>query len=278
MAGEQPALHRLPPPSRNGVGPGRLPPLRPHRPASGTRPGRHLPPACRQASKQGATRWEWRGGWSGGRPKGTGVYGTARRSWPLSRPRLDLQAVARSKGSASGPGLCGSLRPSQRLHSVRPERWWRGASGGGVCSVRPSEGGACQRSSRPLLRPFRQSGQGAGQFFSSSQGLLLAIKSPLVKLAHTLQQKTHLWIPRKGTVRPQSQFPHSCVCERFIYFQDRSTLHIFPCSRIGRPIVEIHKSLTVTWIWKLWLRPRNSFPGSICFEFSVLCLLQCQQR
>jgi hypothetical protein len=23
-------------------------------------------------------------------------------------------------------------------------------------------------------------------------------------------------IPRKGIVRPQSQFPHSCVCERFI--------------------------------------------------------------
>jgi hypothetical protein len=23
-------------------------------------------------------------------------------------------------------------------------------------------------------------------------------------------------IPRKGIARPQSQFPHSCVCERFI--------------------------------------------------------------
>ncbi len=29
-------------------------------------------------------------------------------------------------------------------------------------------------------------------------------------------------IPRKGIVRPQSQFPHSCVCERFIYSHDRS--------------------------------------------------------
>ncbi len=26
-----------------------------------------------------------------------------------------------------------------------------------------------------------------------------------------------------GTARPQPQFPHSCVCERFIYSQDRST-------------------------------------------------------
>ncbi len=32
--------------------------------------------------------------------------------------------------------------------------------------------------------------------------------------------KTH--IPRKGTEQPQSQFPHSCVCERFIYSHDRS--------------------------------------------------------
>ncbi len=177
MAGEQPALHRLPPPARDWVRPGRLPPLRPHGPASGTRPGRHLPPACRQASEQGATRWEWRRGWSGGgRPKGTGLYGTARGSWPLSRPRLDLQAVASCKGSASGPGLRGSLRPSQRLHSVRPERRGR-ASGGGVCSLRPSEGGAGQRSSRPLLRPFRQSGQGTDYLSSSySQGLFLAMK------------------------------------------------------------------------------------------------------
>ncbi len=28
-------------------------------------------------------------------------------------------------------------------------------------------------------------------------------------------------IPRKGIARPQSQFPHSCVCERFIYSHDR---------------------------------------------------------
>ncbi len=30
-------------------------------------------------------------------------------------------------------------------------------------------------------------------------------------------------IPRKGMVWPQSQFPHSCACERMIYSQDRST-------------------------------------------------------
>ncbi len=48
--------------------------------------------------------------------------------------------------------------------------------------------------------------------------------------------------------------------------------HIFSCSRIGRPIVGIYKSLTDTWMWKLGLRPCNSFSENVCFEFSVLCL------
>ncbi len=39
----------------------------------------------------------------------------------------------------------------------------------------------------------------------------------------TMQRNFDLCIPRKGTARPQSQFPHSCVCEQFIYSHDRST-------------------------------------------------------
>jgi hypothetical protein len=39
----------------------------------------------------------------------------------------------------------------------------------------------------------------------------------------TLQRKSHFCIPRKGIAGPQSQFQHLCVCERFIYSQDRST-------------------------------------------------------
>ncbi len=47
-------------------------------------------------------------------------------------------------------------------------------------------------------------------------------------------------------------------------------IYIFPgsvhisCSRIGRSIPGIYKSLTDTWLWKLGLWPRNSFPGNIC--------------
>ncbi len=40
---------------------------------------------------------------------------------------------------------------------------------------------------------------------------------------HAVKGKSHLCIPFLEIVRPQSQFPHSCVCEQFIYSQDRST-------------------------------------------------------
>jgi hypothetical protein len=38
-----------------------------------------------------------------------------------------------------------------------------------------------------------------------------------------LQRKSHLCVPRKGIARPQSQFSHLCVYDRFIYDQNRST-------------------------------------------------------
>ncbi len=87
----------------------------------------------------------------------------------------------------------------------------------------------------------------------------------------TLQWKSHLCTPRKEIARPQSQFSHSCACERFIYSQEWVHRCIF-LHRKGRPIVGIYKSLTDTWMWKLGLRLRNSFSWNICFKFSVLCL------
>jgi hypothetical protein len=48
------------------------------------------------------------------------------------------------------------------------------------------------------------------------------------------QKKLDLCIPRKGTAQPQSQFPHSWVYERF-----PRSVHLFYCSRKGRPIVGI---------------------------------------
>ncbi len=51
----------------------------------------------------------------------------------------------------------------------------------------------------------------------------------------TLQRQFRLYIPFLGIARPQPQFPYSCVCERFIYSQDRSS-----SSRKGRTTVGIY--------------------------------------
>ncbi len=48
-------------------------------------------------------------------------------------------------------------------------------------------------------------------------------RDTLYKINPTLQRQFRLYIPFLGIARPQPQFPHSCVCERFIYSQDRST-------------------------------------------------------
>jgi hypothetical protein len=69
-----------------------------------------------------------------------------------------------------------------------------------------------------------------------------------------------------GNCRPQSQFSHSCVCERFI--SPRIGSHI-SCSGIGRSLVGIYKALTDTWMCKLGLWPRNSFSVNICFIGSL---------
>ncbi len=68
-------------------------------------------------------------------------------------------------------------------------------------------------------------------------------------------------------ISPNSTF----MCLWVIYIFPGS-VHIFSCVRIARPIVGIYKSLTDPWMWKLGLRPLNSFSGNILFEFSVLCL------
>jgi len=66
-----------------------------------------------------------------------------------------------------------------------------------------------------------------------------------------------------------------CVCERFLYSQDRST-YTMSCSRTDRSIVGTFNSLTDTWMWKLC--PHNSFSGNMCFEFSVLILCSAAQN
>ncbi len=53
--------------------------------------------------------------------------------------------------------------------------------------------------------------------------IVASLSHTVPKIAFMYFQKRNLCIPRKGIARPQSQFLHSCVCERYVYSQDRST-------------------------------------------------------
>jgi hypothetical protein len=89
-----------------------------------------------------------------------------------------------------------------------------------------------------------------------------------------LQRKSHLCIPVLGTARPQSQFQHSCVCERFMYSQNRSTYILEQNRQIdcgnwdhGRaiPFLGIFVSNYWYWFFAAWstmsLIPMTDFSG-----------------
>ncbi len=48
-------------------------------------------------------------------------------------------------------------------------------------------------------------------------------------LQRTNTEKFETNIPRKGIARPESQFSHSCVCERFIHLFP-GPVHIYPAA------------------------------------------------
>jgi hypothetical protein len=89
-----------------------------------------------------------------------------------------------------------------------------------------------------------------------------------IALRSALHENPILCIPKKGIAWSQSQFPHSFVCERFIY----QSTYIPAAEQADRLWEYINRSQTHECGWKLGLRPSNSFSGNIRFNFSVLCL------
>ncbi len=84
----------------------------------------------------------------------------------------------------------------------------------------------------------------------------------------TLQRRSDFCVPRNETVRPRSQYPRSCICERFTYSHNPFTYF----AAIGRSIVNIYESLTDTWMWDLGTRLHSFISGNICFKFLEQCL------
>jgi hypothetical protein len=56
----------------------------------------------------------------------------------------------------------------------------------------------------------------------SKRGSQIVSSKTIKYTAKNKYRKFETNIPGKGIARPQSQFPRSCVCERFIYSHDRS--------------------------------------------------------
>ncbi len=83
-----------------------------------------------------------------------------------------------------------------------------------------------------------------------------------LRTAKTQYRKFETNIPRKETARLQSQFLHSCFCERFIYSPDRSAYSAAGKWWTERGYIYVRRSLTDTWMWKSGLGPRNSFSGN----------------
>ncbi len=63
----------------------------------------------------------------------------------------------------------------------------------------------------------------------------------------TLQEKSHLCIPLFWELHGLSPNFHIHVSVSILYIP-RIGLHVFPCSRIGRPILQLYKSLTYIWV------------------------------
>jgi hypothetical protein len=87
-------------------------------------------------------------------------------------------------------------------------------------------------------------------YFAISQGLSFNLKSTVTAIypmymytAKTQYRKFETNISRQEIARTQSQFPHSCVFERFVYSHDQ-----FAYSAVGEYVVRsweyIHRSQT----------------------------------
>ncbi len=104
-----------------------------------------------------------------------------------------------------------------------------------------------------LALKTRRSNHSARSHFISSRPFLKVSRNLFLPAQlgcyYTLQRQFSLYIPFLGIARPQSQFPHSCVCERFIYSQDRSTYFLQQKRQTRMYIIRSQTHECGNWDW-----------------------------
>ncbi len=99
------------------------------------------------------------------------------------------------------------------------------------------------------------------------QKLLGEIEAEFVQnLKGLIDFEVQTWITKKSRVDAEALASIHASIHRS-HVSPTALLYSISCSRIGSSIVEMNKSLTDTWMWKLGLWPHNSFSGIFCFEF-----------
>ncbi len=138
-------------------------------------------------------------------------------------PRLRPHAVVRQ---APCPRLLRRYRHLQTQARVLSANQVIGRERRPISKLDYSGGIVISRHRQESSQPIRLRGENAVQLASSTTPSVSSSPGTGKSTAKTQYRKFETNNPRKRIARPQSQFPHSCVFERFIYSHDRSTYFI----------------------------------------------------
>jgi hypothetical protein len=155
---------------------------------------------------------------------------------PRSRDTMALIMMSAGRGLAVGVPAPPRLRPHAVVRQAPCPRILRRyrhlqaqarvLSANQITGRDYSGGIVISRHRQESSQPIRLRGENAVQLASSTTPSVSSSPGTGKSTAKTQYRKFETNNPRKRIARPQSQFPHSCVFERFIYSHDRSTYFI----------------------------------------------------
>ncbi len=124
-------------------------------------------------------------------------------------------------------------------------------------------------SSRPCFVCKYIEAKGAPKCFKNLAIWLTALDT--LTLLHCMAQYRKFWNKYSRKRNCATSVPISIFLCLWTTFMFPGSVCLFCCRKICGPILGIYKSLTDTWMWKLVLRPRYSFPGNTSVGFLLQC-------